>query len=189
MAALEKLPHIVIETTIQSMADDPHLFIDENVDLAIGAINENSLSAQLKVEKLYEEEIICFASKNNPLINRPLSLEDYISNKHIAFSFNQERYSHSAEYLYKKKLVRNDMLFVKNILPAIFAVANSDAVISTAPSFLINMFARQFNLGMQALPFNLEPTPIYLVTHSKSQYDEGVSWLAKLISSSIKSPS
>lgn len=81
------------------------------------------------------------------------------------------------------------MLFVKNILPAIFAVANSDAVISTAPSFLINMFARQFNLGMQALPFNLEPTPIYLVTHSKSQYDEGVSWLAKLISSSIKSPS
>ncbi|ANN96460.1 TPA: LysR family transcriptional regulator LelA [Legionella pneumophila] len=189
MAALEKLPHIVIETTIQSMADDPHLFIDENVDLAIGAINENSLSAQLKVEKLYEEEIICFASKNNPLINRPLSLEDYISNKHIAFSFNQERYSHSAEYLYKRKLVRNDMLFVKNILPAIFAVANSDAVISTAPSFLINMFARQFNLGMQALPFNLEPTPIYLVTHSKSQYDEGVSWLAKLISSSIKSPS
>ncbi|HHF7374033.1 LysR family transcriptional regulator LelA [Legionella bozemanae] len=186
MSALEKLPHIVIETTIEAMADNPHLFIDDKVDIAIGAINENSLSAQLKAEKLYEEEIICFASKNNPLINRPLSLKDYLASKHIAFSFNQERYSHSAEYLLKRKKVRNDMLFVKNILPAIFAVANSDTVISTAPSFLINIFSKQFNLKMQPLPFNLEPTPIYLVMHSKSQYDEGVHWLSKLVSSSIK---
>lgn len=188
MSALEKLPHITIETTIEAMADDPHLFIDDNVDIAIGAINENSLSSQLKVEKLYEEEIICFASKTNPLINKPMSLKDYLSSKHIAFSFNQERYSHSAEYLHKRKLLRNDMLFVKNILPAIFAVANSDAVISTAPSFLINMFSKQFNLGIQPLPFNLEPTPIYLVMHSKSQYDEGVHWLAQLINSGIKNP-
>ncbi len=186
MSALEKLPHIVIETTIEAMADNPHLFIDDKVDIAIGAINENSLSAQLKAEKLYEEEIICFASKNNPLINKPLSLKDYLTSKHIAFSFNQERYSHSAEYLLKRKKVRNDMLFVKNILPAIFAVANSDTVISTAPSFLINIFSKQFNLKMQPLPFNLEPTPIYLVMHSKSQYDEGVHWLSKLVSSSIK---
>ncbi|HHF7365896.1 TPA: LysR family transcriptional regulator LelA [Legionella bozemanae] len=186
MSALEKLPHIVIETTIEAMADNSYLFIDDKVDIAIGAINENSLSAQLKAEKLYEEEIICFASKNNPLINRPLSLKDYLASKHIAFSFNQERYSHSAEYLLKRKKVRNDMLFVKNILPAIFAVANSDTVISTAPSFLINIFSKQFNLKMQPLPFNLEPTPIYLVMHSKSQYDEGVHWLSKLVSSSIK---
>ncbi len=186
MSALEKLPHIVIETTIEAMADNPHLFIDDKVDIAIGAINENSLSAQLKAEKLYEEEIICFASKNNPLINKPLSLKDYLASKHIAFSFNQERYSHSAEYLLKRKKVRNDMLFVKNILPAIFAVANSDTVISTAPSFLINIFSKQFNLKMQPLPFNLEPTPIYLVMHSKSQYDEGVHWLSRLVSSSIK---
>lgn len=186
MSALEKLPHIVIETTIEAMADNPHLFIDNKVDIAIGAINENSLSAQLKAEKLYEEEIICFASKNNPLINKPLSLKDYLASKHIAFSFNQERYSHSAEYLLKRKKVRNDMLFVKNILPAIFAVANSDTVISTAPSFLINIFSKQFNLKMQPLPFNLEPTPIYLVMHSKSQYDEGVHWLSRLVSSSIK---
>lgn len=188
MSALEKLPYITIETTIEAMADDPHLFIDDNVDIAIGAINENSLSSQLKVEKLYEEEIICFASKANPLINKPLSLKDYLSSKHIAFSFNQERYSHSGEYLYKRKLQRNDMVFVKNILPAIFAVANSDAVISTAPNFLINMFSKQFNLGIQPLPFNLEPTPIYLVMHSKSQYDEGVHWLAQLINSGIKNP-
>lgn len=32
-------------------------------------------------------------------------------------------------------MIRNDILFVNNILPAIFAVARSDTVISTAPSF------------------------------------------------------
>ncbi|WP_126337449.1 LysR family transcriptional regulator LelA [Legionella spiritensis] len=186
ISELEKLPDIVIETTIEAMADDPRLFIDNNVDISIGAINENALSSQLKVEKLYEEEIICFASRNNSLINKPLSLKDYLNSKHIAFSFNQKRYSHSAEYLLKRKLIRNDMLFVKNILPAIFAVANSDLVISTAPRFLIDMFSTQFNLGMQPLPFSLQPTPIYLVRHSKSEYDEGVHWLAGLISSCIK---
>ncbi|WP_182393685.1 LysR family transcriptional regulator LelA [Legionella sp. PC997] len=185
ISALENLPHIVIETTIESMADDPLLFIDEGVDIAIGAIDQNALSSQLTIEKLYEEEIICFASTNNPLINKPLSLKSYLTSKHIAFSFNQERYSHSAEYLLKRKLSRNDKLFVKNILPAIFAVANSDTVISTAPSFLINIFSKQFGLSIQPLPFNLEPTPIYLVIHSKSQYDEGVHWLSRLISSSI----
>ncbi|WP_454780730.1 LysR family transcriptional regulator LelA [Legionella sp. WA2022007384] len=186
ISALEKLPHIVIDTTIESMADNPLLFIDDNVDVAIGAINENSFPSVLKAEKLYEEEIICFASQNNPLIHKPLSLKNYLTCKHIAFSFNPERYSHSAEYLHKRKKIRNDILFVKNILPAIFAVANSDTVISTAPSFLINIFSEQFRLKMQPLPFNLEPTPIYLVMHSKSQYDEGVHWLSHLISSSIK---
>ncbi|STY28676.1 transcriptional regulator [Legionella wadsworthii] len=186
MSALEKLPHIVVETTIESMADNPLFFVDDHVDIAIGAINENTMSSQLQAEKLYEEEIICFGSHKNPLLSQPIALKDYLACKHIAFSFNPARYSHSAEYLLKRKKVRNDMLFVKNILPAIFAVANSDTVISTAPSFLINIFAEQFNLKMQPLPFDLEPTPIYLVMHNKSQYDEGVHWLAQLISSSIK---
>ncbi|KTD08587.1 LysR family transcriptional regulator LelA [Legionella jamestowniensis] len=187
IASLEKLPHIVIETTIKAMADDSLLFVENNIDLAIGAIDDYTLSPHLEIQKLYEEEIICFASKNNPIIKKPLSLEDYLTSKHIAFSFNEERFSHSADYLLKRKMIRNDILFVNNILPAIFAVARSDTVISTAPSFLINIFAEQFLLGMQPLPFSLEPTPIYLVTHSKSQYDDGVIWLKRLILENIQS--
>lgn len=184
---LENYPHIVIETSIKALADDPLIFVENNIDIAIGAIDEPTLSPHLKAEKMYEEEIICFASKSNPIINKPLSLESYLSSKHIAFSFNEERFSHSAEYLLKRKMIRNDILFVNNILPAIFAVARSNKVIASAPSFLINIFSKQFSLGMQPLPFDLEPTPIFLVRHSKSQYDDGVIWLTQLISESIKS--
>ncbi|ASQ46809.1 LysR family transcriptional regulator LelA [Legionella clemsonensis] len=186
MTSLEQYSYMVVETTIRAMADDPLLFIENNVDVAIGAIDEDTLSPHLQTEKLYEEEIICFASKKNAIIKKPLSLKDYLTNKHIAFSFNEERFSHSADYLLKRKMIRNDVFFVNNILPAIFAVAHSDTVISTAPKFLINIFSERFSLGMQPLPFNLEPTPIYLVTHSKSQYDEGVTWLIALIRHSIK---
>lgn len=48
------------------------------------------MSSQLQAEKLYEEEIICFASQNNPLLSQPISLKDYLACKHIALVLIQQ---------------------------------------------------------------------------------------------------
>ncbi|KTD22665.1 transcriptional regulator [Legionella lansingensis] len=185
LKSLEKFPHIVIETRITGIVDRPSLFLDKTTDIAIGALEKENVPSQLIARKLYEEKIICFASKKNPLLKQPISLKNYLASKHIAFSFDEKRFSHSADFLSKRKLKRNDILFVNNILPALFAVADSSSVIATAPSFLINMFAGEFGLVQQPLPFDLEPTPIYLVIHQKDHSDKGIQWLSQLLSESI----
>ncbi len=77
-------------------------------------------------------------------------------------------------------------MYVNNILPAIFAVANTESIISIAPKVLIDIFAKQFDLAQQPLPFDLEPIPIYLITHRKDQSDEGIQWLSALVAENIE---
>ena len=113
-------------------------------------------------------------------------MKQYLTQKHIAFSFDTRQFSHSANVLHKKNLKRNDILFVNNILPAIFAVSESDTVISTAPSFLITRFAEQLGLVQQPLPFELEPTPIFVATHKKNYSDKGIQWLLQLITEHVE---
>lgn len=186
LTSLEKYPNIVIDTTINAMVDKPALFIEKNMDIVIGAIDENTALSQLKVRKLFEEKLVCFASNKNPLIKNPLSLNQYLESRHLTFSFNEKQYSSSAEFLRKKKLTRHDVMYVNNILPAIFAVANTESIISIAPKVLIDIFAKQFDLAQQPLPFDLEPIPIYLITHRKDQSDEGIQWLSALVAENIE---
>lgn len=186
LKALEHYPHIILDVRIAGLIEDPSIFLNNFTDIAIGAVNDSTSSSALIAKKLYDEKIICFASKNNPALRKPISLKQYLTKKHIAFSFDTHQFSHSADVLHKKKLKRNDILFVNNILPAIFAVSESNSVISTAPSFLITRFAEQLGLVQQPLPFELEPTPIFLVTHKKNYSDKGIQWLLQLITENME---
>ena len=71
LKALEKYPHIILDVRIAGLIEDPSIFLNDFNDIAIGAVNEPISSSPLITKKLYDEKIICFASKNNPVLKNP----------------------------------------------------------------------------------------------------------------------
>ncbi|MGD9107566.1 MAG: LysR family transcriptional regulator [Gammaproteobacteria bacterium] len=113
---------------------------------------ERILPKNLNATKLFTENLVCVAAKNNPILKRRLTVERFLQAEHLQL---QIRESHDQKYsmnIYRLLNKRNIKLTTPYISVALYTLERSN-MISILPESVATEFREKFST--QPLPFKL----------------------------------
>jgi DNA-binding transcriptional LysR family regulator len=148
-------------------------------ELKLGRSGDSrDLPTGLQSEELFRDRIVCVARRGHPM-GRRLSLRQYAALSHILVAPGGSERTFMDEALEAAGLHRRVAITVPHFLPALFAVAASDSVL-TVPSRLL--------AAVPALRLRSVPLPVRTPEYALSQVwperydsDEGHRWLRQAI--------
>jgi DNA-binding transcriptional LysR family regulator len=133
------------------------------------------------VEKLFDDRMTCLVSRNHPAIRGDsLTLDEYVSMKHMLISRTGTRIGVIDEWLAEKGLERRIALIVPHFLSAPFIVAKTDMLLSV-PERIAAQFAGLAPLSVLPVPIDLAPYELIMVWHPLRENDPAHCWLREQI--------
>lgn len=155
---------------------------ESNIDIAVGLLTEHDRS--LRSTWLLGGNFKLAMRKDHPLSSKEVSLDDFTSAKHLLVSLTGDARGQIDTYLEQQDLSRRIAATVNHfgIVPQI--LHNSD-LICAVPEILGK--SPEFRKGMHLtdLPFDMEPTNLYLIWHARHDRDKDVIWFRHLVESTI----
>ena len=113
-----------ISLTISPFRDyTPTKFESGELELGIGL--SRKFPKQIKSEILYKDSSVCVASTENPIFQRPLTLESYIQAEHISYLTYYGQDSRVDLALQKMHMKRKIKVVTADILPAFQIIKTS----------------------------------------------------------------
>lgn len=180
-AALTKAaPHITLKILTY------HDFLPEDfecgaLDLGIGL--EKALPKPLLSERLFRDVSVCVARKSHPIFAQMLTLDNYLSLKHLTTCIYLDTGLSRADFTLKQLgLSRQIAMTLPNVLPAFPLLATSDLV-GTFSKNIVIMMEQQYALHYVDPPFEISPYHIAQIWHRQNDHDAGLCWLRELIQS------
>jgi len=156
----------------------------QNIDIAI-------CSQAMRIPEYYHtlpvgiEQMVCFMSKNHPLHNQELTLDNYLTYSHIMVSLGGGPNVPIENKLSKLGRVRKVGMRVPHYLGAL-EVMSKTPMLFTSSSFVPKRFSNLFNIISKPLPFSQEKLKYVLVWPPTVHKDPAQVWLRNLCSEIIK---
>ena len=170
-----------IELHFQSLqADWATALRRDEFDLKLG--RSYPVPSGLRVEELFRDRLVCVARRGHP-IGRRLSLRQYAGLSHIVVVPGGPERTFIDEALAAAGLERRVGLTLPHFMPALFAVAASDSVL-TVPSRLLST-ASPLRLRSVALPVRTGEYALSQVWAERHEADPGHRWLRQAIRRSL----
>jgi len=137
--------------------------------------------AYMIVEKLFDDRMTCLVSRNHPA-NRGdcLTLDEYVSMKHMLISRTGTRIGVIDEWLAEKGLERRIALIVPHFLSAPFIVAKTDMLLSL-PERIAERLVGLAPLSVLPVPIDLPAYDLIMVWHPLRENDPAHCWLREQI--------
>lgn len=133
----------------------------------------------LRAEVLGVVSVLCLISKQHPLANKTLTLDDYLSYPHalIAISDGVKALLDQAltGYLQPKLALR------AYHLEAAVAMLAGLPLIITVPADLAYLVGEKYDLIIKPLPFEFKPFDYSLIWHSRTEHSAAQNWLRNLL--------
>ncbi|PMH41466.1 LysR family transcriptional regulator [Vibrio sp. 10N.286.49.B3] len=149
----------------------------EKVDMAIcrpiGSV------APLKRELLGQVGVSCLVSKNHPLANRALTLQDYINLPHAMIAI-----SDGVKALLDNALANQQprrMVLRAYHLEAALAIVDEMPLVITVPADLAYLVAERYDLVIKKLPFEFTPFDYSLIWHARCDTSPAQAWLRRVV--------
>ncbi len=123
--------------------------------------------------------VFCLLSKNHPLADKPLTLEDYLAYPHAMIAI-----SDGVKALIDESLAdypKPRMLLRAYHLEAATAIADQLPVIITVPADLAYLVADKNELVIKPLPFEFAPFDYSLIWHQRCEHSAEQIWLRRII--------
>jgi LysR family transcriptional regulator, mexEF-oprN operon transcriptional activator len=154
------------------------------VDLAVGTLAGANRS--LRQLRLGEYSVTCMVSAHGRWSNRPLTLADYVSTRHVVVQRVSDAVDAITERLEAKGVHRNVALWADNHFTAARAVAEAD-LICTVPNVIMgeNLVAL-FPVKIVATPMELGRFPSRLLWHNRYQADPSHIWLRRIVERNVR---
>lgn len=155
---------------------------DGHLDVVIG--NWPQPPERLHLSLLLEDELVCLMSKNNPLADRPLTLEGYLASPHVVpapYSLAQRGVVET--FLASRKLARDPRVVVPYFEVAPHLLPNTDLLFTTASHFA-RQFSRHLPLAIRPLPVEFPKMRFYQLWHERSHQQASHRWLRSLLTRS-----
>ncbi|MDH5928276.1 LysR family transcriptional regulator [Vibrio lentus] len=173
----EQAPNISLEF---APLQHEHLFKQlstERVDMAI--CRPSGSIAPLHQEVLGPVGVSCLLSKNHPLADQPLSLEDYVSLPHAMIAI-----SDGVKALLDNALANQQprkMVLRAYHLEAALAIVDRMPLVITVPADLAYLVAERYDLVVKPLPFEFMPFDYSLIWHSRCDTSASQQWLRRVV--------
>lgn len=136
--------------------------------------------ADLGRRLLFKDEFVCVMRKGHPALSQPLSLERYLSLKHLHIS-NRPRFANLVGgALSRLKRNRHVAVHVEHCLAAGAILAQSDLCL-TIPTSFVERFLPADRFTVVQRPFRMPPLQTWLYWHPASESSPAHKWVRGIL--------
>ncbi len=158
-------------------------FETDDIDLGVGTLSLDS--PMLETQDLFTDTAICLIDKNNKAFKNNLTLEKYLSAKHVSVWYEKDLYPDIIDKLLKNiGHKRQTVMAVQNMFTAIQLLKGTD-FITTIAKKAATVFSKQYDLKLMPPPFDIPSVTLKLIWHRKNNNDEAHIWLRTAIKSIV----
>jgi DNA-binding transcriptional LysR family regulator len=147
---------------------------DGTVDLALDYFP--LLDARYHHDCMLTESLMCLSRRDHPALNERMTLETYLSMRHIVLGTPSNSRPMIDLALSKRGLRRQIAVTVPHFISMPVMVQSTDMV-CTLPRRMARLYADNFRLESHVLPLRLPQFPVYLIWHEAQAADAGHHWL------------
>jgi DNA-binding transcriptional LysR family regulator len=170
---------------------DPRRLLDDGqIDLAVGFFPAvlADLTAQTQAgnmagfdhQRLYDGHYVCVMREGHPLADEPMTLERYLSARHLLVSFSGRPYGFMDEALASLGKKRRVVLTVNQFFTAGRVVATSD-LLTVLPRHFIEVTGREQELAHRELPFEVAPVHVDALWHRRQGQRSDHAWFRQAL--------
>ncbi|ANS84042.1 LysR family transcriptional regulator [Vibrio scophthalmi] len=123
--------------------------------------------------------VFCLLSKQHPLAEQEMSLDDYLSYPHAMIAV-----SDGVKALIEQALVghpQRRMVLRAYHLEAALAIVDTMPLIITVPADLAYLVAERYDLVVKPLPFHFTPFDYSLIWHPRCEHSPAQEWLRAIV--------
>ena len=142
------------------------------IDLALSAV---AAPLPLETETLFEEDFVCLLGANQKLRSRRLTLKQYLELPHLVVAILANQQTLVDRPLADLGLRRRVALSVPFFVPAVFAVAQSDLVV-TLPRKVAKAVTAMANVRTAEPPPEIRSFPYFMVWHPRLTSEPAHVW-------------
>ncbi|CAH8214991.1 LysR family transcriptional regulator [Vibrio aestuarianus] len=149
----------------------------EGADLAI--CRPTSPVAPLRSEVLGRVGVLCLFSRQHPLANQQMTLNDYLAYPHAMIAI-----SDGVKALIEQALLgqpRRKMVLRAYHLEAALAIVDTMPLIITVPADLAYLVAERYDLVVKPLPFQFTSFEYSMIWHSRCEHSPAQEWLRRIV--------
>lgn len=156
----------------------PETELEHNdLDVVLGFDTILKPATYLNKVKLFDDRMTCVVASKNPISKKKqLTLEDYVTRKHMLISRTGTRVGLIDEWLAERGLARRIALIVPHFLSAPFIVEKTDMILSL-PERIANEFIGLAPLTILPVPIELPAYDLVMVWHPLREPDAAHRWL------------
>jgi len=147
---------------------------EAHVDLAVGILTQHDYS--LRSTWLFEGRYVLAMRADHPLAGRQITIKEFLEARHLLVTMSGDAHGFVDNYLGQKGQSRRIAATV-NHFSAVPEVLRESDLIATVPEWISQDCGFVEGLWMGELPFEIDPTSLYLIWHARHDRDPGVVWL------------
>lgn len=170
-------PHVCIELHRVSEIT-PKLLESGEADLAVGFLPP--MGAGYCQQRLFKEKLVCAVRADHPRIGVSLSLEEFLSETHVAVSTTGTGHSILEKALEVKRVRRKVGLTIPSFLGITPVLMNLD-YIATIPERVASHIVQSIPLKVFPVPVHVPPYLIVQQWHERYTHDPASLWLRSVI--------
>lgn len=176
-------PHVDLYTVPFTMDGAVNQLREANVDLALGPMTQHDRS--LRSIWLFESRYTLAMRKDHPLAGRPVSLDDYLAARHLLVTTSGDTVGFVDQALQRQGLHRRVAVTVNHFSAVPKLLTHSD-LIAVVPHTVAGGTQFRSQLWLTEPPIDVDPTPIYLIWHTRHDRDPGLIWMRQLLEQTVK---
>lgn len=146
---------------------------------------EPILDPDIKNELVTKEKLVSMVRRNHPLIKDRLTLEQFVSLRHVILEWPDKRGSMVDQRLRAEGMQRNCHMQVHSFFDMPRVVASTDMICSI-PSQMASHFATAHKLASFPIPLQDLDVPLYLSWHRSFESDPGIQWMKSAITALLE---
>ncbi len=163
-----------IDLSVLTFPNMSELLESGSADMAM--IVSGSMGTAFSTQKLFSDKFVCAVRKDHPIVRKSLSLETYLSLRHVLVSPGGAPGSIVDTELERRGQSRRVALVVSSFVMAPLVVAETD-YIATSPERLLRRLAGRLPLRLLEPPLRLPSFSFSLAWHPRLDHDPGHQWL------------
>ena len=168
-----------IDLSVVTFPNLPELLDAGSLDIAL-LLKSDSAASPFSRRSLFDDGFVCMVRKGHPNAKAKLTLETYLSLRHVLVAPSGSPGSFIDTELGRRGLERRIALRVSSFLVAPIVVSETD-FISTAPERLALRMARRFPLQLLTPPLRFPSFGLCLAWHPRFDDDPAHRWLREFV--------
>lgn len=155
-------------------------FSQPQIELVCGCLVDEITNVEQ--EPCFTFSGVVIADKTHPLIQKKITLQAYLSARHLRVKYVTDTISTNIDNILEKMgEKRNIVATLPHVMATLFMLQGTD-LLASIPACITDELANALNLRMQALPFkNLFTCPTFNAWPRQHDKDPGLVWLRQII--------